>query len=100
MFKIFSTLEDNIFSGILVKKGLTYLCESDFKKLKQDKNFISFHNKKLIDIEQKKSKVSAPINFESMKWQDLQAYAKSKGISVKAKSKIDIINELKEKKGE
>ena len=103
MYKIVSKLEDNMFSGVLVKKGSNLFYESDFKKLKQDKNFISFQNKKFIIIEKKKPKVSvskAPVNFGSMKWQDLQAYAKSKGLSVKAKSKIDIINELKEQKGE
>jgi hypothetical protein len=107
MIKIISKLEDNIFSGILVKKGLTCLCESDFKKLKQDKNFISFQNKKFIIIEQKKSKASTPANktikapadFETMNWKDLQAYAKSRGI--KAKTKANIIEELKkDKKGE
>lgn len=103
MFKIVSKLEDNMFLDVLVKKGSNLFYESDFKKLKSDKNFISFQNKKFIIIEQKKSKVSvskAPIDFESMNWKDLLAYAKSKGISVKAKSKIDIINELKEQKGE
>lgn len=107
MIKIISKLEDNIFSSILVKKGLNFLCESDFKKLELDKNFISFQNKKLIDIEQKKSKVSTPANktikapadFETMNWKDLQAYAKSRGI--KAKTKANIIEELKKgQKGE
>ena len=61
----------------------------------------------LIVIEQEKIKVStpadeeakAPIDFGTMNWQNLLAYAKSKGI--KAKTKANIIEELKkEQKGE
>ena len=75
--------------------------------MKSDKNFIGFQNKNLIVIEQEKIKVStpadeeakAPIDFGTMNWQNLLAYAKSKGI--KAKTKANIIEELKkEQKGE
>lgn len=103
MLKLVSKLEANIFSGILVKKGINFVNKTVFLRLIKDGNFLKFWNKGFFNVkEDPEPTIDRPkvneikLDYESMKWQDLQAYAKSKGISINKKTKVDIINELKE----
>lgn len=103
MIKIYSKLEDNIFSGIKIKKGLNCLPDKTGKQLVLlDKAFKGFVEKGLIKIEAKElankkanaaSSVPA-LDFNSMTQPELKSYVIKNNIQVPSYKKADILSVL------
>ena len=100
MKTIFSKLEDNIFSGILIKKGYNRLTDADVETLNKIISFTGFVSRKLIIIV-RQAILSAPAgvttvpDFENMEYQELKKYVKNNNIKPASMSKADILVALK-----
>lgn len=99
MKTIFSKLEDNIFSGILVKKGENKLTDKECKILFQNRYFCVAAEKDFIflrfsDAPAKPKEVTTP-NFEQMSYYELKDYAKEHDIKPKSQSRAEILKALK-----
>lgn len=103
MKTIISMLEDNIFSGILVKKGLNNLSDKQYNVLTSSRHFQAACVKGFIrqitpvSPEVKKA-VSAIIpDFDTMSYEELKKYVKENNIEVPSMKKADILKTLKGK---
>lgn len=103
MIKIYSKLENNIFSGIKIKKGLNCVPDKTGKQLFLfDKAFKSFVEKGLIKIEAKETvqKKANPVSiipaldFSSMTQPELKSYVIKNNIQVPSYKKADILSVL------
>ncbi len=104
MLKIYSKLEDNNFSGVIIKKGLNCIPDKIGKKLiLLDKAFKNFVEKGFIKIEakdqnpKKANKASvqeAPLDFNSMTQPELKSYVLKNNIEVPSFKKADILSVL------
>lgn len=111
---IISTLENNLFNGILIKKGENKIAEKICLELIKDITFKQYVEKGFIKIEEKKElkPKTPPTNnggtnnepaiygepdnaLEDLKYQELVKLAKSKGIQTNKKKKEEIIKELR-----
>lgn len=97
MKTIVSMLEDNIFSGILVKKGINNLSDKQYKVLTSSRHFEAACAKGFImqftpvSPEVKKA-VSAIIpDFDTMSYNELKKYVKENNIEVPSMKKADIL---------
>ena len=106
MYTIISKLENNLFSGILIKKGENKVTDKDCFELIKDITFNRYVETGFIKIEEKKElkTKTPPTNdgetnneptLEEMKYQELVKLAKSKGIDTNKKKKEEIIKELR-----
>lgn len=102
---VFSTLESNKFSGILIKKGNNPVNKSTYKQLKADKTFCEAVENKyifVIDDSEKTPKteplktVKNTVDFATMPYQDLVKYAKENNIDAPSKRKSDILQAIKD----
>lgn len=106
MKTIISKLENNIFSGILVKKGTNKIFDKDYNVLLLDVNFCTFTGLGLIKVEgaisAKVKKAVAEVieevkkSFDDMTYQELLKYVKKHNIKVPSTKKADILKVLKE----
>ena len=104
MLKIYSKLEDNIFSGVTIKKGLNCIPDKVGKKLVLlDKVFKNFVEKGFIKIEvkdqsstkaNKASVQETPLDFNSMTQPELKSYVLKNNIQVPSFKKADILSVL------
>lgn len=103
MKKIFSMLEDNIFSGILVKKGLNNLSDKQYKVLISSRHFQAACTKGFIgqitpvSPEVKKAVLAIMPDFDTMSYNELKKYVKENNIEVPSMRKADILKTLKGK---
>lgn len=103
MHTIISKLENNLFNGILIKKGENKVPDKDCLELIKDITFNRYVEKGFIKVEEKKElkTKTPPANdgetegLENMKYQELVKLAKSKGIDTNKKKKEEIIKELR-----
>lgn len=101
MKTIFSNLEDNIFSGILVKKGLNNFSDREYQKLCQNRHFLTAWAKEFIlaitpvtpDVKQVVAEIKP--NFDSMSYNELKKYVKDNNIETASMKKADILTALK-----
>lgn len=111
MKTIISKLENNVFSGILVRKGKNKISDKDYQTLLLDVNFVAFTGLNYLKVEGAQfTKVAKAVDktieedmdFESMSYQDLKAYVQKNNIEVPSLKKADILSVLKqiEEKGE
>lgn len=99
MKTITSTLEDNIFSGILVKKGTNKISDKDYNILLSNSDFFGFTLLGFIRIKnflKKEAKEAFTKSFDDMTYQELLAYIKKNNIKVPSNKKADILKVLKE----
>lgn len=103
MKTIISTLEDNIFSGILVKKGLNNLSDKKYKVLTSSRHFQAACAKGFIrqiipvSPEVKKAVSAIMLDFDTMSYDELKKYVKENNIEVPSMKKADILKTLKGK---
>lgn len=100
MKTIISKLENNIFSGILVKKGINKISDKDYNVLLLDVNFCTFSGLGFIKIKGAKfEKVKEEVkkSFDDMSYQELVAYVKANNIKTASKSKVDILAAINRK---
>lgn len=97
MKTFYSSLENNIFSGILVKKGKNTLSNKSYSTLLLDINFCTFLSLGFIKLEGVTSNTVEPEtpDFDSMTYQELKDYAKKHNIKTKSEKKVDILEALK-----
>jgi len=98
MKTIISSLEDNIFSGILVKKGLTRVRDKDFELLRKTREFKTAVNNgfiRLVTADVAKPNVPDKPNFDTMSYAELKQYVTDNNITVASMKKVDILNALK-----
>lgn len=96
MKTINSQLEDNIFSGVLVKKGKHLITEREYRTLITDVNFCTFIEQRKIKLEgQKNTYRSEKPDFDAMNYQELKAYVKLHNIKTNSDKKADILKALK-----
>lgn len=100
MIIIYSNLEDNIFSGVTVKKGFNYLPNKIVKELVfHDKTFKNFVIKGFIKIEEKRDTNKASVSdtapdFESMTQPELKSYVLKNNIEVPSFKKAEMLSVL------
>ena len=90
---IYSTLENNVFSKILVKKGKNTINEEVYAELLKDKAFKGFLEKGFIKIEEQDEEITQT-DFTKMTYDELKAYVKANNIEVKSMKKADILEAL------
>lgn len=101
MKTIISALEDNIFSGILVKKGLNNLSDKQYKALTSSRHFPAACAKGFIrqitpvSPEVKKAVSAIMPDFDTMSYDELKKYVKENNIEVPSMKKADILKTLK-----
>lgn len=98
MKTIISALEDNIFSGILVKKGETRLTEKAYELLSKTREFKTAVQNgfiRLVTADVTKPNISDKPNFDTMSYAELKQYVTDNKIAVASKKKVDILNALK-----
>lgn len=111
MKTVISKLENNILSGILIKKGENKISDKDYQTLLLDVNFVTFIGLNYLKVEGKKftkvtkavkETIEEDLDFESMSYQALKAYVQDNNIEVPSFKKADILAVLKqiEEKGE
>lgn len=101
MKTIISMLEDNIFSGILVKKGLNNLSDKQYNVLTSSRHFLAACAKGFIrqitpvSPEVKKAVSAIMPDFDTMSYHELKKYVKENNIEVPSMKKADILKTLK-----
>lgn len=111
MKTIISKLENNVFSGILVRKGKNKISDKDYQMLLTDVNFVTFISLEYLKVEGAqftkvtkaiKETIEEDLDFENMSYQDLKTYVRQNNIEVPSFKKADILVVLKqiEEKGE
>ena len=107
MKTIISMMEDNIFSGILVKKGLNNLSDKKYKVLTSNRHFQAAYAKgfirQIISVSAKTEKPTGAVNpdFNTMPYAELKKYVKENDIKAASQSKADILAAIENyKKGE
>lgn len=90
---IYSKLENNVFSKILIKKGKNTINEEVYAELLKDKVFKNFLEKGFIKIEDREEE-NKEIDFTKMTYAELKAYVKANNIEVKSLKKDDILEAL------
>lgn len=105
MHIIVSKLENNIFSGILIKKGENKISDKDYKTLLLDVNFVTFVGLKYLSVQgQIFPKVTKAVeeikdkklDFENMTQPELKSYVIKNNIKVPSFKKVDILAALKQ----
>lgn len=105
MIKLYSKLENNEFSGILVKKGLNTLTDEKFEILKHDSGFYQAMYNGFIDVTEdnpvaapepipapvENNDPPQPVDFNKMNYQQLLKYCKQNGIQVSSNKKADLL---------
>lgn len=101
MIKVKSKLENNIFDGVLIKKGYNIIENNVyFNVLEKNPTFTSFKAKGFIkDIAgecevKKECKTEEKPDFASMSYADLKKYVKDNNIEVESMKKDDIYKAL------
>lgn len=93
MKKIISALENNLFSNVLIKKGLNIIEDDIYKKLCSDKQFKIFLSRGYIKPEAEEKEK----NYEDMSYQELKRYVQKNNIKVNSFKRVDILEALKDK---
>lgn len=105
MHIIVSKLENNIFSGILIKKGENKISDKDYNTLLLDVNFVTFVGLKYLSVQNKTfTKVTEAVeeiknekpDFENMTQPELKSYVIKNNIEVQSFKKVDILAALKQ----
>lgn len=103
MKELISTLENNIFSGVLIKKGKNLIEDAVYNKLTKNKQFIKFLEKKHINLAAVSAKTTdkketdtkeTETDFTTLSYDDLKKYVKENNIEVKSMKKEDILAAL------
>ena len=96
MKELISTLENNIFSGVLIKKGKNLIEDAVYNKLIKNKQFIKFLEKKHINLagKSKETNDTKETDFTTLSYDDLKKYVKENNIEVKSMKKEDILAAL------
>ena len=98
MKELISTLENNIFSGVLIKKGKNLIEDAVYNKLIKNKQFIKFLEKKHINLAGKSKETNetkeTETDFTTLSYDDLKKYVKENNIEVKSMKKEDILAAL------
>ena len=98
MTEIISRLENNLFSGILLKKGKNIITESVYKTLKSDKHFARFLAKGFIKTvsEKKEDKQDKQaVNVDLTDYNELKRYVVENGIKTASIKKEDLLKAVK-----
>ena len=99
MKTIISKLEDNIFSGILVKKGENRLTDKECDILFKNHHFCAATGSRYVflrlsDVPKPKAEITTP-DFDQMTYNELKAYAKKHNVKPASNKQADIIEALK-----
>ena len=100
MINLKSKLENNIFDGVLVKKGISQIEEALFEKLSKNPTFVKFLEGGYIlkvaaqKVKEAKEEIKNKPDFSKMSYNDLKKYVKDNKIEVKSLSKADIYEAL------
>lgn len=102
MKTIISKLEDNLFSGVLVKKGLNIIKDDIYRRLCGSKQFKQFCEGKYIEVTEAENgaaqgdtkDIKDTKDFGSMSYSELKAYVLENNIKVKSLKKADILEAL------
>lgn len=101
MHIIVSKLENNIFSGILIKKGENKISDKDYNTLLLDTAFVTFLDHEYLSVQDKVTEVVEEIknqkpDFENMTQPELKSYVIKNNIEVSSFKKVDILAALKQ----
>lgn len=96
--QIKSKLEDNIFGGVLLKKGLHGYKNAEYTRMSFDKEFkrnVLFGNIVILNLKpaEEKKEETKP-DFTKMNYKELVAYVKENGIKTKSMKLADILTAL------
>lgn len=102
MIKINSKLENNIFGGIELKKGINKYKNADYARMSHDRNFkrhILVKNIEIMDLSAPEAAKPAPaekqkIDYTQMSYNELVRFVKSNGIKTKSMKTADILEAL------
>lgn len=101
MHIIVSKLENNRFSGILIKKGENKISDKDYNTLLLDAAFVTFLDHEYLSVQNKVTEVVEEIknekpDFENMTQPELKSYVIKNNIEVPSFKKVDILVALKQ----
>lgn len=96
--QIKSKLEDNIFGGVLLKKGLHAYKNAEYTRMSFDKEFkknVLVGNIVILNLKptEEKKEETKP-DFSKMSYKELVAYVKENGIKTKSMKLADILAAL------
>lgn len=98
---LISLLENNIFCGVLIKKGFNNLTDAQYQKASESMAFLDAVKRKLIYEYKAKTpdetKVIADVkpDFDTMSYADLKKYVAANGIKTDSMKKNDLLKALK-----
>ena len=97
MKNIISLLENNLFSDVLIRKGVNTIADEVYTELCKNKQFKSFAEQGYIKVETetKKEDLNKEKSYENMSYSELKAYVQKNNIEVKSLKKADILEALK-----
>lgn len=104
MKTLISTLEDNIFLGVLIKKGVNKIPDKIYNKLISSPVFRARMTLGQIKEQGQKTKAAAKTaettqqatDFDSMSYDELKKYVKENNIKTGSMKKADILKALKQ----
>lgn len=98
MIKIKSKLENNIFGGIELKKGVHSYTNSEFARMNFDKDFrkhILVKNIEIFNLKPVETAKEEKPDFAKMPYRELVAYVRANKIKTKSMKLADILEALK-----
>lgn len=95
MKTIFSKLEDNIFAGILVKKGENKITDKECEILFKNHHFCAAAGRGFIFLQHTSRENNSAPNFDEMSYAELKKYVLDNNIAVTSMKKADILEALK-----
>ena len=97
MLKIKSKLENTVFSGIELKKGIHSYNNSSYTRMSVDKEFkkhILVKNIEILGLKEEEKQKEKKTDFATMPYKDLVAYIRKNKIKTKSMKLADILAEL------